>query len=88
MKISERLRKKIKRELPQIEYIDDVTFYRGYGVADGVKFSWCATDDRTASRNPMLYSYDTMTECLKNPIAAVYTDGSGNSLEGWLIGYN
>ena len=86
MKTSERLRRKIKQNFPQIDYIDKLTFYMVNGVADGVKFSWCATDDRTASRNPMLYSYDSMTECMKNPIAAIYTDGSGNSLKGWLIG--
>lgn len=85
MKISERLRKKIKQNLPQIDYIDDVTFYRGYGVPDGVKFSWFAIDTHA---NPMLYSYDTMTECLKKPIAAVYTYGMGHSPEGWMIGYN
>ena len=86
MKTSERLRRKFKQNFPQIDYIDNLTFYRINGVPDGVKFSWRATDDRTASRNPMLYSYDSMTECLKNPIAAIYTDGSGQSPEGWLIG--
>jgi len=63
MKISERLRKKIKQNFPQIDYIDNVTFYRGYGVPDGVKFSWFAID-HTHDANPMLYSYDTMTDCL------------------------
>lgn len=86
MKTSERLRRKIKQNFPQIDYIDNLTFYRVNGVSDGVKFSWYATDNFTASRNPMLYSYDSMTECLKNPIAAIYTDGSGNSPKGWLIG--
>lgn len=86
MKTSERLRRKIKQNFPQIDYIDNLTFYRGYGVPDGVKFSWYATDDRTASRNPMLYSYDTMTNCLKKPIAAIYTHEIVSSTEGWLIG--
>lgn len=86
MKTSERLRRKIKQNFPQIDYIDNLTFYRVNGMSDGVKFSWCATDDHTASRNPMLYSYDTMTECLKNPIAAIYTYEIGHSPEGWLIG--
>lgn len=86
MNTSERLRKKIKQNLPQIDYIDNVTFYRGYGVPDGVKFSWVAID-HAPSNNAMLYSYDTMTECLKNPIVAVYTYGIGNSPEGWMIGY-
>ena len=86
MKTSERLRRKIKQNFPQIDYIDKLTFYRVNGVADGVKFSWCATDDRIASRNPMLYSYDSMTECLKKPIAAIYTHEIGHSPEGWLIG--
>ena len=54
MKTSERLRRKIKKECPQIEYIDDVTFYRGYGQADGVKFSWYAIDN--VNQNPELYS--------------------------------
>lgn len=86
MKISERLRKKIKLNFPQIDYIDNLTFYRGYEVPDGVKFSWYAIDPHHA--NPMLYSYETMTECLKKPIAAVYTDGIGRLPEGWMIGYN
>lgn len=86
MKTSERLRKKIKQNFPQIDYIDNVTFYRSYGLADCVKFSWVAID-HTHLANPMLYSYDTMTECLKNPIVADYTYGIGNSPEGWMIGY-
>lgn len=85
MKISERLRKKIKQNFPQIDYIDNLTFYRGYGLSDGVKFSWYAID-HTSSLNPMLYSYNTMAECLKNPIAAVHTYGIGHTPEGWLIG--
>lgn len=85
MKTSERLRRKIKRELPQIEYIDDVTFYRGYGQPDGVKFSWFATDN--VNQNPNLYSYDTMTDCLNHPISAIYTSGYGHSPEGWMIGF-
>ena len=84
MRTSERLRRKIKRELPQIEYIDDVTFYRGYGVADGVKFSWFAYDN--VSNRPFLYSYDTMTDCLKHPISAIYTHEYLCSPEGWMIG--
>ena len=86
MKPSERLRRKIKRDFPQIEYIDDVTFHRGYGLSDGVKFSWFATDD--VNRNPELYSYDTMTDCLNHPISAVYTYEKGHSPEGWMIGVN
>ena len=85
MKISERLRKKIKQNFPQIDYIDNLTFYRGYGLSDDVKFSWYAID-HAPSNNAMLYSYNTMTECLKNPIAAVYTYGIGHSPEGWMIG--
>lgn len=84
MKTSERLRRKIKKECPQIEYIDDVTFYRGYGQADGVKFSWYAIDN--VNHNPELYSYDTMAECLKEPISAIYTYEYCSSPEGWLIG--
>lgn len=87
MKISERLRKKIKQSFPQIDYIDKLTFYRVNGVADGVKFSWYAID-HAPSNNAILYSYDTMTECLKKPIAAVYTDGKGRLPEGWMIGCN
>lgn len=87
MKTSERLRKKIKQNFPQIDYIDNVTFYRVYGVPDGVKFSWYAID-HTHRANPMLYSYDTMTNCLKKPIAAIYTYEIVSSTEGWLIGYN
>lgn len=86
MKTSERLRRKIKQNFPQIDYIDNLTFYRINGVPDGVKFSWYASDNFTASRKPMLYSYDSMTECMRNPIDAIYTDGSGNSPKGWLIG--
>lgn len=85
MKTSERLRRKIKKECPQIEYIDDVTFYRVYGLSDGVKFSWYATDNAN-HRNPQLYSYDTMAECLKKPISAIYTYEYCSSPEGWLIG--
>lgn len=84
MKISERLRKKIKQNLPQIDYIDNVTFYRGYGVPDGVKFSWFAIDN--VSHKPILYSYDTMKDCLNHPISAIYTDGVGYTPEGWMIG--
>lgn len=87
MKTSERLRKKIKQNFPQIDYIDKLTFYRVNGVPDGVKFSWYAID-HAPSNNAMLYSYNTMTECLKNPIAAIYTYEIGHSPEGWLIGCN
>lgn len=83
---SERLRKKIKQNFPQIDYIDKLTFYRVNGVPDGVKFSWYAID-HAPSNNAMLYSYDTMTECLKNPIAAIYTYEIGHA-PGWLIGCN
>ncbi|HEZ5741081.1 TPA: hypothetical protein WI034_001490 [Neisseria meningitidis] len=85
MKLSERLRKKLKQNFPQIDYIDNLTFYRGYGVPDGVKFSWYAID-HTQRGKPMLYSYDTMTDCLKEPIAAVYTDGIGHTPKGWMVG--
>lgn len=84
MRTSERLRRKIKKEFPHISYIDNVTFYRGYGLPDGVKFSWFATDN--VNHNPELYSYDTMTDCLKHPISAVYTYEKGHSPEGWMIG--
>lgn len=84
MKTSERLRRKIKKEFPHISYIDNVTFYRGYGLPDGVKFSWFAEDK--GNQNPMLYSYDTMTDCLNQSISAVYTDGVGHTPEGWMIG--
>ena len=87
MKTSERLRKKIKQNFPQIDYIDKLTFYRVNGVPDGVKFSWYAID-HAPSNNAMLYSYDTMTECLKKPIAAIYTYEIGHAPEGWLIGCN
>lgn len=85
MKISERLRRKIKQNFPQIDYIDKLTFYRVYGVPDGVKFSWYAID-HASRKNAMLYSYDTMSECLKKPIAAVYTYEMGRAPEGWMIG--
>lgn len=84
MKTSERLRRKIKRELPQIEYIDDVTFHRCYGLGDGVGFSWVAYDD--VNKRPFLYSYDTMKDCLNNPISAIYTHEYVSSPEGWMIG--
>ena len=86
MKTSERLRKKLKKNFPQIDYIDNLTFYRVYGVPDGVKFSWYAVD-HNPNGNPILYSYDSMTECLKNPITADYIN-IGNAPEGWMIGCN
>ena len=82
MKTSERLRRKIKRECPQIDYIDDVVFYRGYGIADGVRFSWFAI----APHRPEIYSYDSMTTCLSKPIDAAYISGVKHSAEGWMIG--
>lgn len=84
MKTSERLRRKIKKEFPHIPYIDNVTFYRVYGQPDGVKFSWIAKDK--VNRNPMLYSYDTMTDCLNQAISAVYTYERSHTPEGWMIG--
>ena len=82
MKTSERLRKKIKQECPQIAYVNNVTFYRVYGLPDGAKFAWVATDNI----NPMLYSYDTMTDCLRQPISAAYTHSIGYVPEGWMVG--
>lgn len=84
MKTSERLRRKIKRECPQIDYIDEVMFHREYGISDGVRFSWCAT----ATNHPEIYSYDTMTDCLNNPIDAIYVLGGTPAPEGWLVGVN
>ena len=84
MKTSERLRRKIKRECPQIDYIDEVVFYREHGISDGVRFSWLAT----ATNRPEIYSYDTMTDCLNKPIEAIYVSGGTNAPEGWLVGVN
>lgn len=84
MKTSERLRRKIKRECPQIDYIDEVVFRREYGISDGVRFSWVAT----AENRPEIYSYDTMTDCLNKPIEAVYVSGGTPAPEGWLVGVN
>ncbi|APY29101.1 hypothetical protein AT729_00743 [Neisseria meningitidis] len=39
MKTNERLRRKIKQNFPQIDYIDNLTFYRVNGVPDGVRFT-------------------------------------------------
>lgn len=87
MKTSERLRRKIKRELPQIKYVDEMVFTRVYGVPDGVKFTWSAeVPPCTCQGAEPIYSYDTMTECLKKPLVAFYNDGSTNAPEGWLVG--
>lgn len=82
MKTSERLRRKIKRECPQIDYIDEVVFYRGYGISDGVRFSWFAI----APHRPEIYSYDSMTTCLSKSIDAAYTWGGIYRTEGWMVG--
>ena len=87
MKTSERLRRKIKREFPQIKYIDEMVFKRADGISDGVKFTWTAElEGQIYSDASMIYSYDTMTDCLRNPLAALYDNGAGNGHEGWLIG--
>ncbi len=39
MKTNERLRRKIKQNFPQLDYIDNLTFYRVNGVPDGVRFT-------------------------------------------------
>lgn len=87
MKTSERLRRKIKREFPQIKHIDEMVFRRVNGISDGVKFTWTA--ELEGQRYPdasMIYSYDTMTDCLKKPLGVIYDNGAGNGTEGWHIG--
>ena len=89
MKTSERLRRKIKREFPQIKYIDEMVFKRADGISDGVKFTWTAElEGQIYPDASMIYSYDTMTDCLRNPLVALYDNGAGNGHEGWLIGVN
>lgn len=82
MKTSERLRRKIKRECPQIDYIDEVVFYRTHSISDGVGFLWCAI----ATNRPEIYSYDSMTTCLSKPIYAEYVDDETPAPQGWIVG--
>mgnify|MGYP007110400706 CR=1 FL=1 len=89
MKTSERLRRKIKREFSQIKYVDEMVFTRVNGYPDGARFTWFAeVPPFTYPDAEPIYSYDTMTECLKEPLGAIYNDGSTNAPEGWLVGVN
>ena len=89
MKTSERLRRKIKREFPQIKYVDEMVFTRVDGYPDGARFKWVAKVPSFTYRDAEpIYSYDTMTECLKEPLGAIYNNGSTNAPEGWLVGVN
>nr|DAI43053.1 MAG TPA: hypothetical protein [Caudoviricetes sp.] len=84
MKPSERLRRKIKQQCPQIDYIDNVVFHRAHGrVIDG-GCSWFAQDP-TNLRNPEIFGYETMTECARNPIEIEYCEGQMRSMDGWYV---
>lgn len=83
MKTSERLRRKIKREFPQIKYVDEMVFTRVDGYPDGARFKWVAKVPSFTYRDA---EPDTMTECLKKPLVAFYNNGSTNAPEGWLVG--
>ena len=83
MKTSEKLRRKIKQELPEITIIDDVKFYGRRASDDGVAFTWLAL---AGAMKPIIYSYDTMAACLEKPLSCRYTEELGSSPEGWLVG--
>lgn len=84
MKMSERLRRKIKRECPQIDYIDNVVFHRAHGrVIDG-GCSWFAQDP-TNLHNPEIFGYATMKECVQNPIEIAYWENQQRAMDGWYI---
>lgn len=79
MSISERLLQKLKTQFPkQCGNIEKL--YRCYGVNDGVRFTWCAD---TVGKN-QVFSYDTMTDCLKKNIVIDEAIFNGR-FEGWMV---
>lgn len=80
MKTSERLMRKLKLQFPdQCSHLEHL--YRVHGINDGVKFSWSAYGKGSI----VIFSYDTMTECLKNNISIVPAIFNGE-YRGWLVG--
>ena len=63
MNTSEKLIQKLKKQFPeQCGHIK--MLYRCYGLNDGVSFKWASN----GIGSTVIFSYDTMTDCLKNEI--------------------
>lgn len=82
MNTSEKLIQKLKKQFPE-QCGQIKTLYRCYGLNDGVDFKWSSCGDRETE----VFSYDTMTDCLKHEIGISRAIFNGE-YRGWLIGVN
>lgn len=80
MKISDKLLKKLKSQFPE-QCCNIRKIYRVYGLNDGVSFKWTAFGIGETE----IFSYDTMTDCLKNEIIIECAIFNGE-YRGWLVG--
>lgn len=80
MKISDKLLKKLKSKFPE-QCCNIRKIYRVYGLNDGVSFKWISFGIGETE----IFSYDTMTDCLKNEIIIERAIFNGE-YRGWLVG--
>lgn len=78
MKTSERLLKKLKEQFgDRIEFGDKIELHRVRGYRDS--FKW---DSINGIR---IYSYDTMTDCIKKKIGIEWRDGYWQEIRGFEV---
>lgn len=82
MNTSEKLIQKLKKQFPE-QCGQIKTLYRCYGLNDGVAFKWSSW----GVGSTLVFSYDTMTDCLKHEIGISRAIFNGE-YRGWLIGVN
>lgn len=90
MKTHERLLAKIKRDLPQVQHPRDPRMAQLAPVRGGDPFSRGKLNRIVHSwsnfgvAQDKVFSFHTMTECLKKPLKATYHNGVG-CIAGWEI---
>lgn len=80
MKTSEKLLQKLKTKYPK-ECSHITKLYLCYGISDGVGFCWSTH----GNGSDLVFSYNTMTECLKKEITLEPAIFNGN-YNGYIVG--